>query len=887
MARTLTEPRLPPLERIGRYRGMLSLALAAAVLFLAFIALHDLTKQVRFRQLRHALAALEPWQLGAALALTACSYLTLTVYDVLALRLLGRPLPWRTAALASFTSYALSHNLGLSLITGGSARLRVYGAAGVSPADVARIIALASLSFWMGLIVVAAFALIAHSVPLDMPDLTVSVTAQRIAGGLVIAAAATGILLVARGGRFVRLWGWELPLPGPGQALAQIGAAVVDLAAASAALFVLIPQAGLHLYPLFLLGFALACIVSMVSHVPGGLGVFEAVLAAVLPGPAPALLAALIVYRVVYYLIPLAIGAALLAVHEGQRSKGPIMRTLAGANAVAGAVTPVFISLLVFLGGVVLIVSGSLPALPHRLRILHRVEPLPFIEVSHFSASLIGTALLLLAPGLYRRLDGAFLIARALLIAGALFSLGKGLDFEEAGILLLLAGLLQWTRGAFYRRTALTSEPISPRWIAMIALALGLSLWIGHFAYKHVELSSDLWWRFAVRADAARFLRATLGAAVLVAGWALWRLLAPGKVESASESLPAEVEATAMAAARRSEAMLAFTGDKRFLVSRAGDAFLMYQVRGRSWIVMGDPIGPYETWPELLWGLRARADAAQGHLLLYQITPDLLPLAIEMGLQIVKYGEEAQVDLTAFSLEGGEMRRLRQCVRRAEREGARFQIVPAAAMPAIWAELKSISDEWLAAKQQSEKGFSLGRFDWAYLSRFDFAVVHDAEGRIAAFANIWATPDGSELSVDLMRCREPLPYGAMDLLFTNLMLWGKAQGYRRFSLGLAPLAGIEARRLSPAWAKGASFLFRHGERLYGFEGLRAYKDKFGPAWTPRYIAGPRGFALIRSLINLQALIARQPASKKRDASSRPGPQSLSNARSARSASTSS
>jgi phosphatidylglycerol lysyltransferase len=862
MAKTLAPPtRLPPLERLGRYRAPLSLALALAVAIIAFFALHQLTREVRFAQLRGALAALRPWQIGAALALTAASYLILTIYDVLALRLLGRPLPWRTAALASFTSYALSHNLGLSLITGGSARLRVYGAAGVPPADVARIIAIASLSFWGGLITVSAFALLLHPGPLDLAGLVLPVTAQRLVGAAAILAAASGLVLVVRRRRTIRLGGWELPLPGPGQALAQVGAAVLDLAAASAALFVLAPEAGLHSYPLFLLGFALACIVSMVSHVPGGLGVFEAVLATILPGPAPALLAALIAYRIIYYLLPLAIAAVLLAVHEGRRSKGPLMRTLAGANAVAGAVTPVFISLLVFLGGIVLLVSGSLPALPHRLHILRRVAPLPFIEVSHFSASLIGTGLLLLAPGLYRRLDGAFLIARALLIAGALFSLGKGLDFEEAGILLLLAALLQWTRGAFYRRTALTSEPVSPRWAMMILLGVGLSLWIGFFAFKHVEYSSDLWWRFAGRADVSRFLRASLGASILLVGWTTWRLLAPGREEAAPESLPAAVAEAALAATRRSEAMLAFTGDKRFLTSHAGDAFLMYQVRGRSWIAMGDPIGPYEAWPELLWGLRAKADAAQGQLLLYQITPDLLPLAIEMGLQIVKYGEEAHVDLDDFRLEGGDMRRLRHAVRRAEREGARFQIVPSAAVPAVWAELQSVSDAWLAAKHQGEKGFSLGRFDRAYLARFDFAVVRDPEGRIAAFANIWATQDRSELSVDLMRHREPLPYGAMDLLFAQLMLWGRARGFRRFSLGLAPLSGIEARRLSPAWAKAASFLFRHGERVYGFEGLRAYKDKFGPAWTPRYIAGQGGLALVRSLIDLQALIARRPAPK--------------------------
>jgi phosphatidylglycerol lysyltransferase len=121
----------------------------------------------------------------------------------------------------------------------------------------------------------------------------------------------------------------------------------------------------------------------------------------------------------------------------------------------------------------------------------------------------------------------------------------------------------------------------------------------------------------------------------------------------------------------------------------------------------------------------------------------------------------------------------------------------------------------------------------------------------------------------------------MDLLFAKLMLWGRDAGYRRFSLGIAPLSGIEARRLSPAWAKAAAFLFRHGERVYRFEGLRAYKEKFGPAWSPRYIAGPRGLALVRGLLVLQGLIGGKPppqpaaAARARSASaaSKPGSRS--------------
>ncbi|MBN3538638.1 phosphatidylglycerol lysyltransferase domain-containing protein, partial [Sphingomonas pseudosanguinis] len=99
------------------------------------------------------------------------------------------------------------------------------------------------------------------------------------------------------------------------------------------------------------------------------------------------------------------------------------------------------------------------------------------------------------------------------------------------------------------------------------------------------------------------------------------------------------------------------------------------------------------------------------------------------------------------------------------------------------------SDDWLLAKGHGEKGFSLGRFDPVYLALTDCAVVR-VEGRIVAFANLWKAGERRELSVDLMRHLEDAPGGVMDYLFVELMLWGQAQGYARFALGLAPLSGV-------------------------------------------------------------------------------------------------
>jgi len=844
------------IERVADFgrarRGYLAVGAVVLLVALGLSALRHLTRSVRLADVQAAFYAIDPRQIMLSVGFTIASYIALTFYDVIALRVIGKPLRWRTAATASFTSYTLSHNLGLALLTGGSARYRVYAAAGLDGPDIARVIAIASATFWFGVFTVTGLGLLFHDGPITVEQLVLGQTPVRWLGGAVVAGAVALIGLCAlRPGQRIGWRAWSVPLPTPAQAVAQIGIASLDMACASAALFVLLPGASIDLAPAFLLAYALAIIVALVSHVPGGIGVFEAVVLATVPVNRTELFAALIVYRVLYYIAPLALGIALLAWDEARRRPVKALRDI---RRVLLGVAPTLLSAACFGGGAILLLSGSLPAIPQRVHQLVHIVPLPFIEASHFAASLVGTGLLLLAPGLYRRLDGASLAARALLVAGAVFSLAKGIDYEEAAVCLTIALLLQISRKAFYRRTSLVARPLSPAWLFSVAVVIVGTAWIGFFAYKHVDYRESLWWRFALSDDASRFLRAGLGVAVMLAGAGLWRLFLaapPGEADHpAMEQVRGIVEQ-----AERTDAALALLGDKRFLFSPEGDAFVMYQVRGTSWIAMGDPVGPRAAWADLLWQLRTMADAAQGRLMLYQITPDALEIAIEMGRQIVKYGEEALIDLAAFTLEGGKMRGLRQTLNRFRtRENASFAIVPAAGVPAIMPALKAVSEEWLLEKGHGEKGFSLGRFDPDYLAMTDCAVVR-VEGRIVAFANIWKAGEKRELSVDLMRHVEDAPGGVMDYLFVELMLWGQAEGYGRFALGLAPLSGVGGRRMAPTWAKIAALVFRHGERFYGFRGLRAYKEKFQPEWAPRYIAGPHGLGLVKALRDLNALIA--------------------------------
>jgi phosphatidylglycerol lysyltransferase len=181
-------------------------------------------------------------------------------------------------------------------------------------------------------------------------------------------------------------------------------------------------------------------------------------------------------------------------------------------------------------------------------------------------------------------------------------------------------------------------------------------------------------------------------------------------------------------------------------------------------------------------------------------------------------------------------------------------LIPAEETHTFIPVLRQVSDEWLASKRTKEKGFSLGRFDDRYLQSSPAALIRVGDA-VVAFANVWLGADRTEISVDLMRYTQVAPPGVMEFLLIELMLWGKANGYQRFNLGMAPLSGIENRSLAPLWNRVGALLFSRGEPFYNFQGLRQYKEKFDPIWEPRYLASPGGLVLPRILTNVASLIS--------------------------------
>ena len=183
------------------------------------------------------------------------------------------------------------------------------------------------------------------------------------------------------------------------------------------------------------------------------------------------------------------------------------------------------LAITLFVAGTVLLFSGATPAADGRIRLLRRVLPLPVLEASHLLGSIIGILLILMARGLQRRVETAYYAAVALLLGGIVFSLLKGLDFEEAILLGVMLLIFLPCRQHFYRQGALLTERLSLRWFAAIALVIACTLWIMLFAYSHLEYKGVLWWQFAFDGHAPRSLRAMASVTLLLLVFTSARLL--------------------------------------------------------------------------------------------------------------------------------------------------------------------------------------------------------------------------------------------------------------------------------------------------------------------------------------------------------------------------
>jgi phosphatidylglycerol lysyltransferase len=520
-----------------------------------------------------------------------------------------------------------------------------------------------------------------------------------------------------------------------------------------------------------------------------------------------------------------------------------------------GALAPRLFALTTFIAGAILLFSGATPESAGRLGWLNTVLPLPIVEASAYFASIAGVGLIILARGLQRRLDAAYHLAVWLLAGGIVFALASALDIEQALDLSVMLVILVPSKRFFYRKSSIFEERFTPGWIAAIAVVLVGTAAIAAAHYGSAGLGTDVFWRFGFEAQGPRAQRALVLAAIVLVGFAGARLLRPAPHQpgvASKDDLATAVPI--LQASDRASAQLALLGDKTLMFNESRTAFIMYGVAGRSWVSLGDPVGPLKESVQLINEFITRCDQAGGWPVFYRVPPALLHLYLDYALAVVKLGEVARVSMSGFSLEGPQRRNLRRVWRKAVDDGCTFEMVAPADVDAMLPQLRPISDAWLHEKRAREKRFSLGRFDERFIRHSPIGIVRK-NGAIVAFVTLWCAGQRAEVEVDLMRYTADAPAGIMRYALIEAMFWARDEGYAWFNLGAAPLSGIRASAVAPVWNQISLAVRGVGERYYNFEGLRAFKDWFYPEWEPVYLVSPGGTKRPVILANISSLIS--------------------------------
>ena len=394
--------------------------------------------------------------------------------------------------LVSLVGQAVSYNFG-ALLGGTSVRYRFYSAWGFSLVEIVRLVLMLAVTFWVGALGLCGVVfLLAPPVIPDELLAKMPIHDVRFLGGILLAIALSYLVLCFTIRKPVHIFGKEFVFPIPRIAVAQMVVAGVDLIAAAACMYVLLPD-DLGIGFIDFLVFEL--VILHLTHTPREQAVFAAVL----------------LFRLIYFILPLLAAAALLAVYEARQSRN----TLREAGRWLSVLSHSIAAYTTFVGGCILLVSAMLPTLPAVVAQLDDFLPRTLLMGGHLVCALSGALLLFVAYGLERRQNRAFWMAVILLLLGIAGALLKGLSFLAAGAALVVLITVWLSRRRFYRSSFFWEEAIPAHWLVLAFAALGLAMGLGWFIY-HPAWDRATLWGFEQHFNASRVLLADVGIAVVV-----------------------------------------------------------------------------------------------------------------------------------------------------------------------------------------------------------------------------------------------------------------------------------------------------------------------------------------------------------------------------------
>ncbi len=609
-------------------------------------------RHLKLADIQAALAAISTRSLAAAFLWTVISYGILTFYDRLGTMFAGHKVSYRRVAFASFCAYALSHNLGFAAVSGAAVRYRLYAHWGLTPGQIAKVVAFCSLTFGLGGMVLGGIILFWE------PD------AVPFFGKLIppwgMYAIGAGLWLVVAGyvglSRFVgtiRLMGAEIGLPGWRMSSVQVVLATADVAITAAIVYQLLPPTPGLTFVRFLGVYVSSYTAGLAANVPGGLGVFDsAMLLGLEPYMDPAhILGAVVVFRLYYYIIPLFLAGALFAGNEILLRGGALVRSpglTRRAQSLSGWSEPDFAVAAstgaVALCGALLLALGVLDQRPD----FSWIDP-DFAEAvadaGQFIPSLIGGALIVLAIGLSQRVTLAWGATLVLLLAASGFTLAQGTVRWVPAVLMLATLLVAPFRDAYYRHARLMTGPLRPGTALPLLALIGCVLTLASFEPHFRRLADNSLFDVVLSPEIANGTRITIALLVVWGLAALWRLSRPSR----GAWLPGAGEGRLRYASLGGDPPAQADG---VVLGETGRAAIPFRRIGRVMLGLGDPAGAVSDRVSAIWNLRDLAQQEGLDPAVYRAGPALLKVYEDLGLAALPLGRDGLLSPEAADTPG-------------------------------------------------------------------------------------------------------------------------------------------------------------------------------------------------------------------------------------------
>lgn len=821
------------------------------LLIFAIIEMKKFTQNLNMQLLKDELNQLHVGILLLIIAITFVAVLPMVLYDVILVRILKLKVPIRDLLEQSFIANSFSNLIGFGGIIGAMLRTYFFHKHEQDKRRLLGVIASVSLFYLTGISVLSWIVTIKHrNFPLFVDTKWLYFAVLGV--GLYLPL----FLLI----HTIKSKKGSQSLLSVNIILKLILVSIIEWLAVFIAIFILCRTLGItitvgSLFPVYIVA---AC-AGIISMIPGGLGSFDLVFIwgmQELLVPQEKVLVLLLFYRIGYYFLPFLLSLVFF-VKLYWKKWNQTWNDL--PKAIVQGFSHVLLTMLVFLSGSILLLSASVPGIMSRLKVAQELLSFPIINVSHQLSVAAGFLLLGLSRGIEYSVKRAYQLTMFALILAALFSLFKGIDYEEAIFLIIVALLLRMSKGQFYRESYVLTWGKTIFDITMILMITTMYLLIGYanLPISKIEIPTRLL-PYVIVDYRDLFTSAVIGLVIALLILLFGYLISLPKGWTLERSIGRDKEIITHLSKYQGKVLshLIFLHDKFIFWNSKKNVLISYQQYADKLVILGDPIGEKSEYSNAIEELQEIADLHGFTPVFYQVSDEMLPYLHGHGFAFFKLGEEAFVDLDNFSLSGNKMKDLRALRNKYARANYSFEVIGPPFTQGLVEELREISNEWLLGR--TEKGFSLGFFDEDYLQKAPIAIVKDERKQILGFVSIMYVYDNYQtISVDLMRFRPEVSSGTVDFLFLCLFDWAKEQGYNRFNMGMAPLANVGLSRFSFLSEKIAAQIFLHGHFIYHFQGLRKFKEKYTDNWEPKYLAYRRKSSLPLIMAQITLLISKK------------------------------